>query len=83
MKRHQDLISDGEQVNIPSKRRKPSKFSRERDQDVNLEKLIDLTIGRMNSRSLADYIAGQTKRFRSDLSPLELQDLAIPGIGFH
>lgn len=33
----------------------------------------------MNSQLLADYTAGQTKKFRSDLSTLELHDLTIPG----
>lgn len=79
MKRNQDLTSDGEQINIHSKRQKTSKSSRDPHQDVNMEKSIDLTIGKMNSHLLADYIAGKTKLFRSDLSTLELHDLTIPG----
>lgn len=82
MKRNQDPASDdGEQENVAPKRRKKSKPLFEPHQDVNLEKSIDLAIGRMNSRLLADYVARQTKRFGSNLSPLELHDLTIPGRG--
>lgn len=79
MKRNQDQTREGEQVNIPLKRRKTSKPSLEPHQGVNLEESIDLAIGRMNSPLLAKYIAGQTTLFGSDLSPLELHDLMIPG----
>lgn len=77
-----DLISDGEQPRPFQKRRKTDKSPRELHQDVNLKNSYDLAIGRMNSQLLADYIARQTKKFRGDLSALELHDLAIPGRRF-
>lgn len=73
------LNSDGEQSKIFLKRRKTNKVPHEYHQDVNLKNSYDLAIGRMNSKLLADYTARQTRKFRSDLSILELQDLIIPG----
>lgn len=78
-RRNYDLISDGEQAIILTKRRKTNESSRELHQDVNLKNSYDLAIGRMNSQLLANYTARQTKKFRSDLSILELHDLTIPG----
>jgi hypothetical protein len=80
MKRNPDPISDGE-VNTPPKRRKNNKSLLEYHHNVDSENSIDLAIGRMNDRLLADYIARLTKLFRSDLSPLELHDLTVPGRG--
>lgn len=74
-----DLTSEGEQSKLFQKRRKTDKPRRELHQDVNLKNSYDLAIGGMNSQLLADYTARQTEIFRSDLSPLELHDLAIPG----
>ena len=74
-----DLISNGEQSNLFQKRRKTDKSPCELHQEVNLKNSYDIAIGRMNSQLLADYIARQTKKFRGDLSTLELHDLAISG----
>lgn len=79
MKRNQDQTHGAEQANTPPKRRKTSKPSLEPHRDVDLEESIDLAIGRMNSPLLAKYIVRQTTLFGSDLSPLELHDLLIPG----
>jgi hypothetical protein len=80
MKRNPDPISDGE-VNTPPKRRKHNKSLLEYHHNVDSENSIDLAIGRMNDRLLADYVARLTKLFRNDLSPLELHDLTVPGRG--
>ena len=78
-RRNHDLTSDGEQPKVFLKRWKTDKAPHEYHQDVNLKNSYDLAIGRMNSQMLADYTARQTKKIRSDLSTLELQDLIIPG----
>lgn len=47
--------------------------------DQDLDQRTNVTIGRMDERLLADYVAQSTRRFETNLSPLELQDLYIPG----
>lgn len=40
---------------------------------------INLAIGMMDSRLLADYVAQRNRRFGEQLSPVEIEDLRIPG----
>lgn len=78
-RRNQNLVNDEDESRKFPKRRKTSKSSHEPHQVVNFKKSCDLAIGRMNSQMLANYIAGQTEKFKIDLSTLELDELAIPG----
>ena len=49
------------------------------DDTIDIENSVSLAIGRMDHRLLTDYVAGQTKRFASNLSLVELEDEHIPG----
>lgn len=62
-----------------AKRRKPRSGIQDQDLDLDLERGLNLAIGRMDRGLLADYIAQRTKRFHSELSAVELEDLHIPG----
>lgn len=62
-----------------AKRRKARPGIQDQDLDLDLERGLNLAIGKMNRGLLADYIAQRTKRFRSELSTVELEDLHIPG----
>lgn len=62
-----------------AKRRKARPGIPDQDLDLDLERGLNLAIGKMDRGLLADYIAQRTKRFRSELSAVELEDLHIPG----
>ena len=64
------------------KKRKSRSVHREvtRDLNLDLDHGVNVIIGNMDKHLLADYIAQQTKRFLTELSPVELEDLRIPGI---
>lgn len=62
-----------------AKRRKARSGIQDQDLDLDLERGLNLAIGRMDRGLLADYIAQRTKRFHSELSAVELEDLHIPG----
>lgn len=62
-----------------AKRRKARSGIQDQDLDLDLERGLNLAIGRMDRALLADYIAQRTKRFQSELSAVELEDLHIPG----
>lgn len=62
-----------------AKRRKARSGIQDQDLDLDLERGLNLAIGRMDRGLLADYIAQRTKRFHSELSVVELEDLHIPG----
>lgn len=46
-------------------------------------KNINPAIGMMDSRMLADYVAQRNRRFGEQLSPVEIEDVRIPGRNFH
>lgn len=62
-----------------AKKRKARPGIQDQDIDLDLERGLNLAIGKMDTGLLADYIAQRTKRFRNDLSAVELEDLHIPG----
>lgn len=62
------------------RKRKGKKAAAEADADLDVELGINHAIGRMDSRLIADYVAQKTKRFGSDLSVVELEDVHIPGM---
>jgi hypothetical protein len=75
--------SDIESPEIP-KRKKKKKPRKSRntdvaDPDIDLEKGINLAIGRMDTNLLADHISQRTKRFAGDLTLLEMEEKRIPG----
>ena len=77
-RKNENLMTHENQLEILSKRRNIGK-PHEPHQGINSKRSYDLVIGSLNSRSLADYTTRQTKKFKSDLSTLELHDLTIPG----
>lgn len=64
-----------------AKRKKTKKPKDIDDEDLNVEFGLNLAIGRMDSRLLADLVAQRTKRFEKELSLVELEDRYIPGMG--
>lgn len=67
-------------VKAPAKRKKSKKAKLDEDENLDLKKGLNLAIGKLDSRLLADYVAQRTKRFSTDLSLVELEDRHIPGI---
>ena len=79
-----DEVDDGPEVPEmrpvkQAKKRKARPGIQDQDIDLDLERGLNLAIGKMDRGLLADYIAQRTKRFRNDLSAVELEDLHIPG----
>ena len=62
-----------------AKRRKSKKPKDIADDALDLEAGLNHAIAHMDSQLLADHIAQRTKRFQTDLSLVELDDLRIPG----
>lgn len=65
----------------PLKKKKSRKTQQDDDVDLDLEKGVNMAIGRFDSHLLADYVAQRTKRFQPDLSLVELEDRHISGLG--
>jgi protein CMS1 len=63
----------------PNKRRKVKKVKQDNDENLDLESGVNVAIGKLDNRLLADYVARRTKRFSPNLSLVELEDLHIPG----
>lgn len=59
-----------------TKKTKPSKQEHD-DSLLDLEAGVNTTFAKMDPQLLADHVARQTKRFGTDLSPVELSDLYI------
>lgn len=59
-----------------NKKTKPSKQEHD-DSLLDLEAGVNTTFAKMDPQLLADHVARQTKRFGTDLSPVELSDLYI------
>lgn len=60
------------------KQKKNPKQSDEQDALFDLDQGINTVFARMDPDLLADYVAAATKRFATDLSPIELSDLHVP-----
>ncbi|CAN8100686.1 unnamed protein product [Discula destructiva] len=60
------------------KQKKNTKPSNEEDALFDLDLGINTMFARMDPDLLADYVAACTKRFGTDLSPVELSDLYVP-----
>ncbi|KAK7628397.1 U3-containing 90S pre-ribosomal complex subunit-domain containing protein [Phyllosticta citricarpa] len=61
-----------------AKRRKNKQPKDVHDEDLDEAAELNRSIGRMDSRLLADYMAQRTKRFEPDLSFVELEDRYVP-----
>lgn len=67
----------------PSKRSaKRKKVSSAADDALDLDAGVNHAIAHMDAQIMADHIAQRTKRFQSDLSMVELDDLRIPRMSF-
>lgn len=60
------------------KQKKNPKPSDDQDALLDLDLGVNTIFSRMDPDLLADYVAASTKRFGSDLSPVELSDLYVP-----
>jgi protein CMS1 len=63
----------------PRKKQKKQKKVREDEGDLDVEAGLNRAFERMDGQLAADYIAQKTRRFGTDLSPVELSDLYISG----
>lgn len=50
------------------------------DENLDTERGLNTLFAKMDSQLLADYLAQKLARFGTDLSPIELSDLALSGI---
>ena len=64
----------------PKSKKRKRKSGHDRDDDLDVHRNLNLAIGKMESRLLADYMMQRTKRFAPGLSLVELQDRVLPGI---
>lgn len=74
-----------DEAQLESKRAKKKRKNGKAPKDVDdstldMELSVNHAIGQMNNSLLADHIAQRTRRFRSELSAVELEDLHIPGM---
>ena len=63
-----------------SRRRKLKKPKDVEDEALDVDLGVNHAIAHMDSRLMADHIAQRTKRFRPELSLVELEELHIPGM---
>ncbi|KAF2427588.1 hypothetical protein EJ08DRAFT_592794 [Tothia fuscella] len=62
-----------------SKKQKRTKKPKDiNEDDLNADLGINLAIGRMDGQLMVDYVAQRTKRFQSDLTTVELEELYLP-----
>jgi protein CMS1 len=63
-------------------KKKKSKANSQDDETLDTELGLNTLFARLDNQLLADYLAQKTTRFGSDLSPVEIADLALPGRTF-
>lgn len=78
-RKRDDESSPETSVVKPAKPKKKQKAKQVGNDGLDLASGINLAIGKLDSRLLADYVAQRTKRFSPNLSLVELEDLHIPG----
>ncbi|EOD44670.1 Replication regulator protein [Neofusicoccum parvum] len=69
---------DDSKLSKRAKKLKTKKPKNVDNEDLSEELGLNLAIGRMDSKLLADYMAQRTKRFEPDLSMVELEDRYVP-----
>ena len=81
-KRKRDAYNEGHEgkVKKQAKQNKAKQGKPNGDEDLDLLQGLNLSIGKLDSRLLADYVAQRTKNFSTDLSTVELKDRHVPGI---
>ena len=74
---------DPEAVVVNSGKRRKSKTSKvnrsSEENNLELDQGLNMTIAKLDSRLLADYVANRTKRFLPYLSIVELEEMYISG----
>lgn len=63
-----------------AKRKKSKKLGNVDDQALDVEIGVNHAIARMDSGLMADHVAQRTKRFRTEMSLVEAEDLHVPGM---
>jgi len=63
----------------PRKKRKHKRPTRDDDADLDVEAGLNRAFARMDGQLLADHLAQKTRRFGTELSSVELNDLYISG----
>lgn len=63
-----------------AKRKKSKKLGSVDDQALDLETGVNHAIARMDGGLMADHVAQRTKRFRTEMSLVEAEDLHVPGM---
>lgn len=63
----------------PKKNKKRKTKSHPEDEALDTDLGLNTLFARMDNQLLADHLTQKTKRFGSDLSPVELSDLTVPG----
>lgn len=62
----------------PKQKKRRKADAEDADSLLDLDRGLNLAVGRMDPQLLADHAAAQTRRFAPDLSPVELGDLYLP-----
>ena len=76
MKREEDSKSDLQKLKKRKKSKKPKDVN---DEALDVELGINRAVAHMDSRLMTDHISQRTKRFRPELSAVEIEDRYIPG----
>lgn len=72
-------LQDDEEPQKKAKKQRKQKKAREDEEDLDVEAGLNRAFERMDGQLVADHIAQKTRRFGTDLSPVELSDLYISG----
>ena len=72
------LIEQNEPKEEASKKKKKRKRSKATENGLDLENSLNPSIGAMDAQLAVDMLSRQTKRFATELSELELEDLQVP-----
>jgi protein CMS1 len=62
-----------------SRKKRKSAAKQEEDDMLDVEAGVNTAVSFMDGQLLSDHLAQKVNRFGSDLSSIELEDLAIPG----
>ena len=62
-----------------AKRKRSKKTTEAYDDAMDVEAGINRTLAHMDSQLVADHLAQRNRRFNSDLSTMELEEMQIPG----
>lgn len=79
-KRGEETETTATESKRAAKRKKSKKPKDITDEALDAEKHVNHAIAHMDSQLLADHIAQRTKRFQTELSTVELEDLRVPGM---